>query len=421
MIKTDYTYSSLKLKNLKKYENLLIDIVEKFEKKDCLGNDFIGWYDYANKIDKSLVEKIKSCAANIKETSDVFVLCGIGGSYLGARAVIEAIKGFKRQDIEIIYAGNTFDEVYLNDVINYLKDKNFCVNVISKSGSTLETAVAFKFLKKLLVDKYGKDYYRRVFVTTDAQKGSLKATADKEGYTTFEIPSDIGGRYSVFTPVGLLPMSVAGVDCEKFVEGANKAFEDLKEKSIDNNIAYQYAAYRYDKYIGGKNVEIFAAYSPYLNMVSEWWKQLFGESEGKNGKGLFPASVNFSTDLHSLGQLIQQGNKIFFLTQLKILGENTLTFDFGFEDSGELLYLNGVSVNKMNLSAQEGTNKAHYSIGGVDNFTFMFDKANEFNLGYLMYTFMYSCMLSANLLGVNPFDQPGVEFYKSEMKKILKK
>lgn len=420
MIKTDYSYSSIKLEALKIYEKNLNEIVETFTTKKCRGNDYIGWYEYPKNIDQDLIRKIKEDSKKIKKMCDVFVVCGIGGSYLGARAVIEAIKGFKNQDIEIVYVGNTFDEVYLNDVISYLKDKEFCVNVISKSGTTLETAVAFRFLKNLLKDKYGDEYSKRVFVTTDKSKGCLKQMADMEGYTAYSIPDDVGGRYSVFTPVGLLPMAVAGVDFEAFVEGAKKAFEDLKERKIEKNIAYQYAAYRYMKYLEGKKVEVFSAYSPYLGVTAEWWKQLFGESEGKEEKGLFPSSVNFSTDLHSLGQFIQQGSKILFLTQLRVFGKNNLFLNEDVDNVDNLNYLLGISVNEMNLSAQEGTNKAHHGLGKVDNFTLELSAINENTLGYLMFFFMFSCMLSANLLGVNAFDQPGVEFYKTEMKKILK-
>lgn len=419
MIKTDYSYSSIKMNDLKKHEDKLNRIAEHFYMKECKGNDYIGWYEYPNNLSDELINKIKNDAKKIKNISEVFVVCGIGGSYLGARAVIESIKGFK-QDIEILYVGNTFDEVYIKDVLNYLKDKDFCVNVISKSGSTLETAVAFRFLRNMLIEKYGNKYNERIFATTDEYKGSLRKMADKEGYTTYVIPSNIGGRYSVFTPVGLLPMAVAGVDFEKFVLGARKACVDLKEKNIENNIAYQYAAYRYIKYSNKNKVEVFSTYSPYLNMIAEWWKQLFGESEGKEEKGLYPSSVNFSTDLHSLGQFIQQGSKILFLTQLRVLGENKICLSEDSEDVDELNYLSGISINEMNLSAQEGTNKAHYCLGGVDNFTFEIETFNETSLGYLMYSFMFSCMLSANLLDVNPFDQPGVEFYKTEMKKIMK-
>lgn len=421
MIKTDYTYSYLKMNKLKKYERKLNNIVRDFERKECEGNDFIGWYEYPNNISDDLLECINKDANKIKKMCDVFVVCGIGGSYLGARAVIEAIKGYKKQDVEIIYVGNTFDELYLKDVLSYLDDKHFCVNVISKSGSTLETAVAFRFLRKKLEEKYGENYYHRVFVTTDETKGCLNKIAKDKEFVMYGIPDDIGGRYSVFTPVGLLPMAVAGVDICSFVKGARLAYSDLKKKNIEENIAYQYAAYRYINYKKGKSVEIQATYSPYLNMLSEWWKQLFGESEGKDDKGLFPSSVNFSTDLHSLGQFIQQGKKCFFISQLMIRGENNLKLPFDEEDDDGLNYLSDIYVNEMNLCAQEGTNKAHHDIGGVDNFTFAIKFIDETSLGYLMYVFMFSCMLSASLLKVNPFNQPGVEFYKKEMKKILKK
>lgn len=421
MIKTNYEYSSLKLNDLKEYEKRLTEISNDFRCNKCLGNDFTGWYNYVSEIDLGLIEDIKITAINIRKKYDVFVLCGIGGSYLGARAVIEAIKGFYNKDIEIIYIGNTFDEKYIKDTIDYLKDKNFCVNVVSKSGTTLETAIAFRLLKDILIEKFGKEYKERIFATTDSEKGCLRRMADKEGYKTYVIPDNIGGRYSVFTPVGLLPAAVAGVEICDFLKGAKEAFLDVQNINIEQNVAYQYAAYRYLKYSQGYPVELFATYSPYLNMLSEWWKQLFGESEGKNKKGLFPASVNFSTDLHSLGQFIQQGSKMLFMTQLKIIGSGLLKINNNKNDDDNLNYLTSVSINDINLSAQKGTNVAHYSIGEVDNFTFEIADIKEKSVGYLLFILMYSCMLSASLLGVNPFNQPGVEFYKNEMKKNLKK
>ena len=309
MLSLDYTYSSLKIAGLKKYEDEIKKIVENFKNKECAGNDFLGWYELPNKIDYEMINSIMSAANKIKNNSQVLVVCGIGGSYLGARAVIDSIKGYYNTDVEIIYLGNTFDERYTKDVLTYLENKDFCVNVISKSGGTLETAVAFRLLKSLLIKKYGDSASERIFATTDEKKGCLREMANMEGYTSFIIPGDVGGRFSVFTPVGLLPLAVAGVDIEKFVEGARAFYKDFQKNSMEENIAYQYAAYRYHQYKeSGKSVEVFVSYSSYLNMIAEWWKQLFGESEGKENKGLFPASVNFSTDLHSLGQFIQQGS-----------------------------------------------------------------------------------------------------------------
>lgn len=422
MINISYEYSKIKLKDLKKFEKKIKNIVEQFEKGTCLGNDFIGWKDYASKITELEIDRINKSAEKIRGMANVFVVCGIGGSYLGARAVIEAIKGYiNRDNIEILYLGNTFDEKYTLDVLNYLKDKDFCVNVISKSGTTLETAYAFRMLKSLLEEKYGDEAKQRIFATTDPEKGCLRLIAEENNYEVFNIPSNIGGRYSVFTPVGLLPLSVAGVDIKEFLKGAIKAEEDFKIRDFEKNPAYQYASYRYLQYKKHKNLEIFSTYSPYLTMVSEWWKQLFGESEGKNNKGLFPASVTFSTDLHSLGQFIQQGKKSFFMTQLYVDGTNYLYLKEDKDDKDNLNYLSNTSLNEINHKAQTGTNLAHYNFGKNDIFTINIDKIEETNLGYLLYMLMYSCMISAYLLGVNPFNQPGVEFYKSEMKKLLKK
>ena len=421
MIKSDYTYSAIKLKDLKIYESAVLNIVKDFADGSCKGKEFIGWYDYVKKLDLELLGKIENDARDICDKYDTMVVCGIGGSYLGARSVIEAIKGLNRGGVEIIYLGNTFDERYTKDVLDYLDKRNFCVNVISKSGSTLETAVAFRLLKSKLLGKYGEDYKNRIYATTDERSGCLREMADSEGYKSYVIPRNVGGRYSVFTPVGLLPIAVAGINIKAFVKGAKQALDDLNCKEMEGNIAYQYATYRYIQYLRTSKVELFASYSPYLNMLSEWWKQLFGESEGKENKGLFPASAIFSTDLHSLGQFVQEGSKVLFITQLKDINRGNLKIEELKSDIDGLNYLKGVPLDQINLIAQEGTNKAHFAFGGIDNFTFVVDGINESNLGYFMFVMMYSCMISANLLGVNPFDQPGVEYYKKEMKKMLKK
>lgn len=422
MVKLDYTYSSVGVEDLKKYEKEIKGIVENFKKKECAGNDYLGWYELPNQIDSKSVFAIKEAAEKIRGNSQVLVVCGIGGSYLGARAVIDSIKGFYKTDVEIIYLGNTFDERYTSDVLEYLKEKDFSVNVISKSGGTLETAVAFRLLKTLLIEKYGDKARERIYATTDVENGCLRELVREEGYTSFVIPKDVGGRYSVFTPVGLLPLATAGVDIEKFVNGARDFYKDFQNDKIEENIAYQYAAYRYHQYsCVKKEVEVFVSYSPYLNMIAEWWKQLFGESEGKENRGLFPASVNFSTDLHSLGQFIQQGSKILFMSQLRIEENGNLFVKEEEKNIDNLNYLKSISLQSVNKAAQEGTNKAHYGEGKVDNLTFSIETVNEYNIGYLLYFFMCSCMISAYLLEVNPFNQPGVEFYKQEMKKILKK
>ena len=422
MLKLDYSYSSVKLSNLKKYEKRINEIVCDFKNKNCEGNDYIGWYDYCCSISEDDFSKLENCAKKIRNNSQVLVVCGIGGSYLGTRAVVEAIKGNYSTDIEIVYLGNTFDERYTKDVLNYLKDKDFSVNVISKSGSTLETAIAFRLLKQLLEEKYGDKAKDRIYATTDAENGSLRKMVGKNGYQSFVIPSNVGGRYSVFTPVGLLPLAVKNINIREFVSGAIRAYEDLKNESIENNVAYQYASYRYTQYLKKrKKVELLASYCPYYTMLSEWWKQLFGESEGKNGRGLFPASVIFSTDLHSLGQYIQEGNKLLFVTQMKFNRKGSLHLGEDKENLDGLNYLNEFDLDQINGFAQDGTNKAHYEIGKVDTLSLCIDEMNEKTLGYLLFFFMFSCMISAYLLKVNPFNQPGVEFYKSEMKKKMKK
>ena len=422
MINLDYSYSSINVQDLKKHEAKIKGIASCFKQGDLIGCEYSGWYEWPNNITDEQLETIESLAETIKGKYDTFVVCGIGGSYLGSRAVIEAVKGFYNNDIEVVFLGNTFDERYVRDTLNYLRTKNFCVNVISKSGGTLETAIAFRLLKSLLVEKYGKNANERIYATTDGEKGSLRKMVRMCNYISFDIPANIGGRYSVFTPVGLLPLAVAGVDIKKFVYGAKKAFSDFQLETIEKNRMYQYAAYRYIQYNErNKKNELFVTYSPYLNMLSEWWKQLFGESEGKQGKGLFPASANFSTDLHSLGQFVQEGNKILFITQLKIKPKKELRIEKDEFDMDGLNYLESFSIGEINNIAQEGTNKAHYEIGKVDNIRIEMESLDEESIGYLLYFFMCSCMLSAYLLEVNPFDQPGVEFYKSEMKKMLKK
>ena len=422
MIRLDYTYSSIGVKELKKYESEIKTIVENFKEKKCEGNEYLGWYQFPNQISEDEIEKIENTALKIKQESQTFVVCGIGGSYLGARSVIEAIKGYYGSDIEIIYLGNTFDERYIKDTIEYLKKRDFSVNVISKSGSTLETAVAFRLLKDVLIEKYGGKANGRIFVTTDENDGCLRELAEKEKFCSFVIPRDVGGRYSVFTAVGLLPLAVAGVDIRLFIEGARHAYKEFQEECLEKNSAYQYAAYRFCQHMKkNKKVETFVSYSPYLNMVAEWWKQLYGESEGKQEKGLFPAKMNFSTDLHSLGQFVQQGSKLLFITQLKVLEKGDLYIPKDENNIDGLNYLEKISVAEINNIAQEGTNSAHYNLGLVDNLTLVLEDLSEKSVGHLLYFFMCSCMISSFLLGVNPFNQPGVEFYKQEMKKMLKK
>ena len=390
---------------------------EKLHLKTGEGSDFLGWTDI--KIEKSELEKIKNAAKKIREKSDILVVIGIGGSYLGARAIIDALShNFYPQNV--IFAGNNLSADYLNDLIEYISDKNVCLNVISKSGTTTEPAIAFKILRDFIEKKYGLDEAKeRIFVTTDKEKGVLKEIANKNGYETFVVPDDIGGRYSVFTPVGLLPIAAAGINIDKLLAGVYDAEEDFKD--VDNNICYEYAAARNILYSKGKKVELLVNYEPKLHYISEWWKQLFGESEGKDGKGIFPASVDNTTDLHSMGQYIQEGERHLFETVINVR-EAYRDISFNVEESSDdkLQYLNGQTMNEVNHKAMQGTIIAHTS-GNVPNILIEIDRLDEYNIGKLLYFFEKACGISGYMLGVNPFNQPGVEAYKKEMFKLLGK
>ena len=390
---------------------------EKLHLKTGEGSEFLGWMDI--KIEKSELEKIKNAAKKIREKSDVLVVIGIGGSYLGARAVIDALShNFYPKNV--IFAGNNLSADYLNDLIEYISDKDVCLNVISKSGTTTEPAIAFKILRDFIEKKYSlEEAKERIFVTTDKEKGVLKEIANKNGYETFVVPDDIGGRYSVFTPVGLLPIAAAGIDIDKLLAGVYDAEEDFKD--IDNNICYEYAAARNILYSKGKKVELLVNYEPKLHYISEWWKQLFGESEGKDGKGLFPASVDNTTDLHSMGQYIQEGERHLFETVISVR-EAYRDISFNVEESSDdkLQYLNGQTMNEVNHKAMQGTIIAHTS-GNVPNILIEIDRLDEYNIGKLLYFFEKACGISGYMLGVNPFNQPGVEAYKKEMFKLLGK
>ena len=392
-----------------------------------LGSDFLGWLDLPVNYDKDEFRRIKESAEKIKKDSEVLVVLGIGGSYLGARAVIEFIKSnnynlLKKDTPDIYFGGNTISSSAVAELMQLIDGRDFSINVISKSGTTTEPAIAFRILKEILEKKYGKEEAaKRIYVTTDRQKGALKALADAEGYETFVVPDDVGGRYSVLTAVGLLPIAVAGIDIDALMQGAADAREAYASDDLDNNDCYRYAAVRNMLYRDGKAIEMLAAYEPSMTLWCEWFKQLFGESEGKDGKGLFPASAIFSTDLHSLGQYIQQGERCLFETVLWVKEPKT-DVEIGFEEANGdgLNFVAGKTVHYVNRKAFEGTVLAHTD-GDVPNIILELDKQDEYNLGYMIYFFEKACGLSGYLLGVNPFDQPGVESYKKNMFALLGK
>lgn len=394
--------------------------------KTGLGNDFLGWLDLPVDYDKEEFTRIKAAAERIQSNSDVLIVIGIGGSYLVARAAIEFLKSpfynnMKKDTPDIYYVGNNINPTYLNEVLSICEGKDITVNVISKSGTTTEPALAFRIFKKLIEDKYGRDGAKeRIFCTTDKSKGTLKNLADAEGYETFVIPDDVGGRFSVLTAVGLLPIAVAGCDIDNLMKGAAKAREDFKA-DFDNNDCYKYAALRNILYRKGKSVELMVSYDPAFCMMSEWYKQLFGESEGKDNKGIFPSSVVFSTDLHSMGQFIQDGSRIMFETVVDIKNpKQDIFLENDSENLDGLNFLTNQNMSVVNRKALEGTVLAHTE-GGVPNIILELDKVDEENLGYMIYFFEKACAVSGYILGVNPFNQPGVESYKSNMFALLGK
>jgi len=402
---------------------------DKIKNKTGEGSDFLGWVNLPENYDKDEFERIKKAAQKIRSNSDALIVIGIGGSYLGARAVIEALKpnfyNEQKDTLKIYFAGQNISGQYLNDLLNVLEDKNVSVNVISKSGTTTEPAIAFRVFKKFLEEKYGKkEAKERIFITTDIEKGALKTLAQKEGYESFIIPDDIGGRYSVLTAVGLLPIAAAGIDIDELVHGAKDGMVEYSENNI-NNPACLYAAVRntlYDPSAGGdKKIEILVNYEPSMIYFAEWWKQLFGESEGKDGKGIFPASMLFTTDLHSMGQYVQDGERILFETIINIKKPRSdISLEKCEDDSDGLNYLAGKSVDYVNKNALLATAVAHQK-GGVPNMCFNIPEINPYYIGKLIYLLERACAISAYALGVNPFSQPGVEEYKNNMFALLGK
>ena len=391
------------------------------------GNDFLGWIDLPVNYDKEEFAQIKECAEKIKKDSEVLVVLGIGGSYLGARAAIEFVKSnnynlVKKDTPDIYFGGNTISSSAVAELIKLIEGKDFSINVISKSGTTTETAIAFRIFKKLAEEKYGKEEAaKRIYVTTDKSRGALKALADSEGYKTFVVPDDVGGRYSVLTAVGLLPIAVAGIDIDAIMQGAADAREEYSKEDIFSNDCYKYAAIRNLLYRDGKKLEMMAAYEPSMTMFCEWFKQLFGESEGKENKGIYPTSAIFSTDLHSLGQYIQEGERTLFETVIWVNNpKEDVEIEFDDINGDGLNFVAGKTVHFVNSKAFAGTVLAHTD-GDVPNIVMEIEKQDEYTLGQMIYFFEKACGLSGYMLEVNPFDQPGVESYKKNMFALLGK
>ncbi|HHX58071.1 MAG TPA: glucose-6-phosphate isomerase [Clostridiales bacterium] len=415
--------ASDEMEGIKAQVELAADVLHN---KTGLGSDFLGWLDLPESYDKEEFARIKKSAEKIKSDSDVLIVIGIGGSYLGAKAGIEFLKSpfynnLNKNTPDIYYVGNNISPTYLNEVLSICEGKDISVNVISKSGTTTEPALAFRVFKKYVEDKYGKDEAKgRIYCTTDKSRGTLKKLADAEGYESFVIADDVGGRFSVLTAVGLLPIAVAGCDIDKVMQGAAKAQKDFTA-DFDNNDCYKYAALRNIFYRKQKSVELMVSYDPCFVTMAEWYKQLFGESEGKDGKGIFPAAVNFSTDLHSMGQFIQDGSRIMFETVVDIKNPKQ---DFFLENDADNLdglnFLTNQNMSVVNRKALEGTILAHTE-GGVPNIILELEDVSEFSFGYMVYFFEKACAVSGYVLGVNPFNQPGVESYKANMFALLGK
>lgn len=428
----DYSKASIFLTSneLEGMKSCVSTIHNMIHNKTGLGNDFLGWVDLPKNYDKDEFERIKKASKKIQSDSDVLLVIGIGGSYLGARACIEMIGHSFKNDLtkeerkapKIYFVGQNISSTYMSDLLDVIKDKDVSINVISKSGTTTEPAIAFRIFKDFLEKKYGKEEAKkRIYATTDSSKGALKKLSDEEGYETFIIPDDVGGRFSVLTAVGLLPIATAGIDIDKIMLGASDASCDFNNENLDTNYAYQYAVVRNALHRKGKDVELLVNYEPKLHYFSEWWKQLYGESEGKDNKGIFPASVDFSTDLHSMGQYIQEGKRILFETVLNVVDvDKHIEIETAENDLDGLNYLAGKNVDFVNKKAFQGTLLAHTD-GQVPNLIVNVPKLDEYNFGYMVYFFEKSCAMSGYLSGVNPFDQPGVEAYKKNMFALLGK
>ena len=420
-------FNENELKQIKPYVELANEVLTS---KTGAGNDFLGWVDLPENYDKDEFARIKKAAEKIKNDSEVLIVIGIGGSYLGAKAAIEFLSHSfynnlpkdKRKTPEIYFAGTNMSGVYLQHLIEVVGDRDFSVNVISKSGTTTEPAIAFRVFKKMLEEKYGKEEAaKRIYATTDKEKGALKTLAAAEGYETFVVPDNVGGRFSVLTAVGLLPIAAAGINIDELMAGAKDAMNDFANKNMDENQALQYAAVRNILHRKGKDLELMVNYEPRVHYLAEWWKQLFGESEGKDGKGLYPTSADFSADLHSLGQYIQEGQRLFFETVVSIgKPEVEFTIESDKDNLDGLNFIAGKTLDYVNKKATDGVILAHVD-GNVPNLGINIPEVTPYHLGYTFYFFEKACGVSGYLLGVNPFDQPGVEAYKKNMFALLGK
>ena len=420
-------FNENELRQIKPYVELANEVLTS---KSGAGSDFLGWVDLPENYDKDEFARIKKAAEKIKNDSEVLIVIGIGGSYLGAKAAIEFLSHSfynnlpkdKRKTPEIYFAGTNMSGVYLQHLIEVVGDRDFSVNVISKSGTTTEPAIAFRVFKKMLEEKYGKEEAaKRIYATTDKEKGALKTLATAEGYETFVVPDNVGGRFSVLTAVGLLPIAAAGINIDDLMAGAKDAMNDFANKNMDENQALQYAAVRNILHRKGKDLELMVNYEPRVHYLAEWWKQLFGESEGKDGKGLYPTSADFSADLHSLGQYIQEGKRLFFETVVSI-GKPEVEFviESDKDNLDGLNFIAGKTLDYVNKKATDGVILAHID-GNVPNLGVNIPEATPYHLGYTFYFFEKACGVSGYLLGVNPFDQPGVEAYKKNMFALLGK
>ena len=429
-IKLNLENSGVNEKDILKYSQQVYDIHNKMNENVDNNDEFLGWINLPTKYEKKEFTRIKQAAEKIRKDSDILVVIGIGGSYLGARAVIESLTHTfsnmipveKRKAPKILYAGNNLSPTYINDLIEVIGDSDISINVISKSGTTTEPAIAFRIFREILENKYGiQEARKRIYVTTDESRGALKKLSKEEEYETFVIPDNIGGRYSVLTPVGLLPIAVAGIDIDKLMYGARLAQEKYNDDNLKYNDCYRYAVARNVLYKRDKLIEILVNYEPKMHYFTEWWKQLFGESEGKEGKGIFPAGVDFTTDLHSMGQYIQQGMRDIFETVICI---NNYNFDIVIKTDGDNLdglnYLAGKKLSYVNEKAMEGTIEAHVS-GLCPNILLEIEELSEESIGHLIYFFEKACAVSGQILGINPFNQPGVEEYKKNMFRLLEK
>ena len=426
-IKLDLSSTGIEKEDIFVHSDVVKEIDDELIEKSKKKKEFVGWLNLPSEYkNTNEYKRIKEAAKRIQSNSDILLVIGIGGSYLGARAVIEALHSSiydaDKSKTHVIYVGNNLSPDYLNDVIHAIEGKNFSINVISKSGTTTEPAIAFRVFREIIENKYGlKEAQKRIYVTTDEKKGALRELAESEGYETFVIPNNVGGRFSVLTPVGLLPIAASGIDIDELMDGAIESEDKYSDSSLEYNECYQYSVFRNLMYDNGKSMEILASYEPKMHYFIEWWKQLFGESEGKDGKGLFPVGCQFTTDLHSLGQYIQDGQRLMFETIINFEKSNTdITINLDEDNLDNLNYLVGKKLSFVNHKAMEGTIKAHVD-GGVPNVLINVKELNAHTIGELIYFFEKACAMSAELLEVNPFDQPGVEKYKTNMFKLLNK